>query len=176
MVLCGEEDRYTGAELASYYPATFDDLPEPELQRKSKWMGKIVRDAIRDKKGLGFDVVKCKKIWDRYDEDKSGSMDLEELNRVIKAMRKSSGDKELPFMTKEVRVRRHCFCQAEHADFVVQRPILCRAVPCCVAAICRGGRGRFRRARIPGVLRLVHKAGQHHRQHRNSVPEPRQRR
>jgi hypothetical protein len=68
MVLCGEPDQYQGAELASYYPATFDDMPEPETQRKTKWIGKIVRDAIRDKKGLGFDVTKCKKIWDRYGE------------------------------------------------------------------------------------------------------------
>jgi hypothetical protein len=43
-------------------------MPEPETQRKTKWIGKIVRDAIRDKKGLGFDVTKCKKIWDRYGE------------------------------------------------------------------------------------------------------------
>ena len=54
LVLCGEEDQYTGAELASYYPSTFDDMPEPELQRMTKWMGKIVRDAIRDKKGMFF--------------------------------------------------------------------------------------------------------------------------
>eukprot|EP01046_Picozoa_sp_COSAG06_P053030 COSAG06_NODE_9069_length_1995_cov_2.153481_2_plen_114_part_00 len=101
MVLCGEPDQYQGAQLASYYPSTFDDMPEPETQRKTKWIGKIVRDAIRDKKGLGFDVTKCKKIWDRYDEDKSGSMDLQELNRVIKALRKSTGDSDLPYMTPE---------------------------------------------------------------------------
>lgn len=103
-MLCGEEDQYNSAELASYYPSTFDDMPEPELQRKTKWMGKIVRDAIRDKKGLGFDVIKSKKIWDRYDEDKSGSMDLDELNHVIKAIRKTSGDKDLPYMTPEVGI------------------------------------------------------------------------
>ena len=31
LVLCGEEDRYNCAELASYYPSTFDDMPEPEV-------------------------------------------------------------------------------------------------------------------------------------------------
>lgn len=36
MVACGEQDQYSCAELASYYPSTFDDLPEPELQRKTK--------------------------------------------------------------------------------------------------------------------------------------------
>lgn len=122
LVLCGEEDRYNCAELASYYPSTFDDMPEPELQRKTKWMGKIVRDAIRDKKGLGFDVVKSKKIWDRYDEDKSGSMDLDELNRVIRAMRKTSGDKDLPYMTPEVGiVAWQLLCHSERAVCLFMR-------------------------------------------------------
>ena len=28
-------------------------------------------------------VAKCKRIWDEYDADKSGTMDLEEINAVI---------------------------------------------------------------------------------------------
>ena len=31
-------------------------------------------------------IRKCKVVWDKYDEDKSGTMDLEEINNVIKAL------------------------------------------------------------------------------------------
>ena len=87
MVVCGEQDQYACAELASYYPSTFDDLPEPELQRKAKWIGKVVRDAIRDKKGLGYtdadgndgEMNSIDALFRSIDGDGSGDLDYEEF-------------------------------------------------------------------------------------------------
>ena len=31
-------------------------------------------------------LKKCKLVWDKYDDDKSGTMDLREINNVIKAL------------------------------------------------------------------------------------------
>ena len=44
-------------------------------------------------------VAKCQKIWEEYDDDKSGTMDLGEINNVIGALRDLGSD--LPTFTKE---------------------------------------------------------------------------
>jgi Ca2+-binding EF-hand superfamily protein len=44
-------------------------------------------------------VAKCQKIWNEYDEDKSGTMDLGEINSVISALRNTGAD--IPSFTKE---------------------------------------------------------------------------
>jgi Ca2+-binding EF-hand superfamily protein len=41
--------------------------------------------------------AKCQSIWDEYDDDKSGTMDLGEINNVVGALRKLGSD--LPLMT-----------------------------------------------------------------------------
>ena len=37
-------------------------------------------------------VAKCQRVWDQYDDDKSGTMDLGEINNVIGALRKMGAD------------------------------------------------------------------------------------
>ena len=94
---------------------------------------------------MGFDIIKCKKIWDHYDADKSGTMDLDELNNVIKAMRKATGDKNLPYLTPEVSMLGCAsFCGSERVDCLPSATQSAVGVLLCVCA----------RARVPRCSNL----------------------
>ena len=75
-------------------------IDEDEFTMMLKVMGcditeEQVRKTIADAKE-GFaawvkmadaeNLAKCKRVWDEYDDDKSGTMDLREINNVIKAL------------------------------------------------------------------------------------------
>lgn len=95
--------------------------------------GEQVKKAIADAKE-GFaawvkmadaeNLAKCKRVWEEYDDDNSGTMDLREINNVIKALQDMGfspspmsaadmADGELDF--DEFSVHTHLCCTAPTA-------------------------------------------------------------